>query len=204
MGGRGSWARHSFTCPIPAQNDTAGSLLEALVPWDWTGFTGNTLWDWMHLLLVPILFPLILMPTALNYIRGGIDERREAAEAAANGDADPADDPIASLDRAVAAATVGGPKVGLALLEPLENPLAGDYRLHAARAHLLEMVGQDDGAIADYRAAASRTKNPREEEFPAGAGGPARSGSGGVTLRKPPGPAARAAGRASAPAIHAA
>lgn len=124
----------------------------------------------MHLLLVPLLFPLILMPTALSYIRGGIEERREQAEAAAGGAGESdaellASDPIVLLDRAVATATVGGPRGGLTLLEPLEAPLAGDHRLHAARAHLLEMVGQDEGAIADYRAAASRTRNPSEEEY---------------------------------------
>jgi hypothetical protein len=25
--------------------------------WDWTGFRGNTFWDWLHLLLVPFLLP---------------------------------------------------------------------------------------------------------------------------------------------------
>ena len=29
-----------------------------LVPWRWTGFTGNTLWDWLELLLVPFALPL--------------------------------------------------------------------------------------------------------------------------------------------------
>jgi ABC-type glycerol-3-phosphate transport system permease component len=22
--------------------------------WDWTGFKGNTLWDWLHLLVLPV------------------------------------------------------------------------------------------------------------------------------------------------------
>ncbi len=26
--------------------------------WSWTGFEGNTLWDWLHLLLVPAAIPL--------------------------------------------------------------------------------------------------------------------------------------------------
>jgi hypothetical protein len=25
--------------------------------WRWTGFRGNTFWDWLHLLLVPFLLP---------------------------------------------------------------------------------------------------------------------------------------------------
>ena len=31
-----------------------------LLDWAWTGFTGNTLWDWLHLLLVPFLLPVSL------------------------------------------------------------------------------------------------------------------------------------------------
>jgi hypothetical protein len=27
--------------------------------WSWTGFPGNTLWDWLHLLLLPLTLPLI-------------------------------------------------------------------------------------------------------------------------------------------------
>jgi hypothetical protein len=33
-----------------------------LIPWAWTGFTGNTLWDWLHLLLLPLLVPALLVP----------------------------------------------------------------------------------------------------------------------------------------------
>ena len=28
-----------------------------LAHWRWTGFTGNTVWDWLHLLLLPLLVP---------------------------------------------------------------------------------------------------------------------------------------------------
>jgi uncharacterized membrane protein len=28
--------------------------------WQWTGFPGNTLWDWLHLLLVPFVLPIAL------------------------------------------------------------------------------------------------------------------------------------------------
>ncbi|MGH3509046.1 MAG: hypothetical protein ACRDPI_02315 [Nocardioidaceae bacterium] len=33
-----------------------------LVPWDWTGFTGNTAWDWIKLLLLPVLLPVFVLP----------------------------------------------------------------------------------------------------------------------------------------------
>jgi hypothetical protein len=32
-----------------------------LFDWTWTGFTGNTLWDWLGLFLVPFLLPLVLL-----------------------------------------------------------------------------------------------------------------------------------------------
>jgi hypothetical protein len=37
-------------------------LLGYLVPWSWTGFSDNTAWDWVKLLLVPVLVPLVLLP----------------------------------------------------------------------------------------------------------------------------------------------
>ncbi|MCW2648590.1 MAG: hypothetical protein JWP07_4699 [Pseudonocardiales bacterium] len=33
-----------------------------LVPLTWTGFRGNTAWDWIRLLLVPVLLPTVLLP----------------------------------------------------------------------------------------------------------------------------------------------
>jgi hypothetical protein len=33
-----------------------------LVPWTWTGFTGNTAWDWLQLLLLPVLLPILVLP----------------------------------------------------------------------------------------------------------------------------------------------
>jgi hypothetical protein len=32
------------------------------VPWRWTGFRGNTLWDWLHLMFLPLLLPLVVVP----------------------------------------------------------------------------------------------------------------------------------------------
>ena len=37
-----------------------------LVPWAWTGFTGNTAWDWIKLLLLPVLLPIVVMPPLLR------------------------------------------------------------------------------------------------------------------------------------------
>jgi RNA polymerase sigma factor (sigma-70 family) len=73
--------------------------------------------------------------------------------------------PMVALNRAIAAAMVDGPAVGLALLEPLEEPLAGHHRLHAVRAHLLEMAGEVEAAIAEYRTAAGRTTSLPEQHY---------------------------------------
>jgi hypothetical protein len=37
-----------------------------LVPWAWTGFTGNTAWDWIKLLLLPLLLPTVVLPRLLD------------------------------------------------------------------------------------------------------------------------------------------
>jgi hypothetical protein len=42
-----------------------------LVPWNWTGFRGNTVWDWIQLLLVPVLVPTVVLPM----LQGRIAER---------------------------------------------------------------------------------------------------------------------------------
>ncbi len=73
--------------------------------------------------------------------------------------------PMVTLNRAVAAAMVGGPAAGLKLLEPLDDQLAGHYRLDAVRAHLFEQLGDADTAIAHYRAAARRTLSLPERNY---------------------------------------
>jgi RNA polymerase sigma factor (sigma-70 family) len=73
--------------------------------------------------------------------------------------------PMVALNRAVAAAMVDGPAAGLALLDPLEESLAGHHRLHAVRAHLLEMAGDRAGAATHFRAAASRTTSLPERQY---------------------------------------
>jgi RNA polymerase sigma factor (sigma-70 family) len=78
--------------------------------------------------------------------------------------------PMVSLNRAVAVAMVAGPAAGLDLLRELESDrrLAGHHRLHATRAHLLEMSGDTAGAVTSYREAASRTTSLPERRYLAG------------------------------------
>jgi predicted RNA polymerase sigma factor len=75
------------------------------------------------------------------------------------------DNPMVALSRAIAAAMADGPRSGLAYLRPLEERLAGHHRLHAVRAHLLEMDGRLEDAIEDYEAAARRTASVPEQRY---------------------------------------
>ena len=73
--------------------------------------------------------------------------------------------PVVTLNRAVAAAMADGPAAGLALLDGIDERMAGHYRLDAVRAHLLEMVGDTDTAVSLYRAAAGRTTSLPEQRY---------------------------------------
>jgi RNA polymerase sigma factor (sigma-70 family) len=75
--------------------------------------------------------------------------------------------PVVALNRAVAVAMVHGPRAGLSLLDGLETDkrLAGQHRLEAVRAHLLEMAGDHARAQASYRQAASRTSSLPERRY---------------------------------------
>jgi len=73
--------------------------------------------------------------------------------------------PMVRLNRAVAAAMARGPEAGLALLDGLGDRLGDHHRLHSVRAHLLEQVGDTAAATAEFRAAAARTTNLREQQY---------------------------------------
>jgi RNA polymerase sigma factor (sigma-70 family) len=77
------------------------------------------------------------------------------------------DNPMVMLNYAVAVAMVHGPRKGLELLGQLESDprLRDHYRLDAVRAHLLEMAGDHEPAIAHYRRAAARTTSIPERDY---------------------------------------
>jgi RNA polymerase sigma factor (sigma-70 family) len=77
------------------------------------------------------------------------------------------DNPMVTLNHAVATAMVHGPAAGLALLEALDADarMTGHHRLDAVRAHLLERAGEGEAAIAAYRRAASRTTSLPERNY---------------------------------------
>jgi RNA polymerase sigma factor (sigma-70 family) len=75
--------------------------------------------------------------------------------------------PMVTLNHAIATAMVHGPAQGLQLLTALDaDPhLAGHYRLAAVRAHLLEKVGDYEGALKHYRVAAALTTSIPEQNY---------------------------------------
>ncbi|HEX6134423.1 MAG TPA: sigma-70 family RNA polymerase sigma factor [Longimicrobiales bacterium] len=77
------------------------------------------------------------------------------------------DNPMVSLNRAIAVAMVRGPAAGLELLAELDADarIAGHYRLDAVRGHLHQMQGDAGRAIAHFTAAAERTTSIPERHY---------------------------------------
>jgi predicted RNA polymerase sigma factor len=78
-----------------------------------------------------------------------------------------APNPMVTLNRAIAVAMVNGPRAGLTALEPLDADarLARHHRLHAVRAHLLEMAGDREDAHNAYLTAARATTSLPERRY---------------------------------------
>lgn len=77
------------------------------------------------------------------------------------------DNPMVALSHAIAAAMVHGAPKGLELLDALkaDSRIAGQHRLDAVRAHLLELAGDRQGAVSHYRAAAGKTGSLPERNY---------------------------------------
>jgi RNA polymerase sigma factor (sigma-70 family) len=75
--------------------------------------------------------------------------------------------PVVTLNRAVAVAMVDGPRAGLAGLDALagDGRLAEHHRLASVRAHLQEMAGDTQAALAGYEDAARRTTSIPEQRY---------------------------------------
>jgi RNA polymerase sigma factor (sigma-70 family) len=73
--------------------------------------------------------------------------------------------PMITLNRAVAVAMVRGPRVALAQLAEAAPALEGHHRLHAVRAHLLELAGDMAEARGCYRTAARMTLSVPEQRY---------------------------------------
>jgi len=75
--------------------------------------------------------------------------------------------PMVTLNRSVAVAMVKGPRAGLELLRTLDDDahVAQHHRLHAIRAHLLELAGDRTAARHSYQTAARRTTSLPEQRY---------------------------------------
>jgi predicted RNA polymerase sigma factor len=58
-----------------------------------------------------------------------------------------------------------GPEAGLELLAEVAPRLEGHHRVHAVRAHLLELAGDREGAHAEYSRAAALTASLPEQRY---------------------------------------
>ncbi|MGP3963742.1 RNA polymerase sigma factor [Nonomuraea sp. 3N208] len=78
-----------------------------------------------------------------------------------------ADNPVVTLNRAVAVAMVHGPRAGLTFLSYLDDDprLAGQHRLEAVRGHLFELAGEASRARECYESAARRTTSGPEQRY---------------------------------------
>ncbi|WP_216853504.1 RNA polymerase sigma factor [Phytoactinopolyspora halotolerans] len=77
------------------------------------------------------------------------------------------DNPMVTLNHAVARAMVEGPEAGLEMLDGLDSDgrLAGHHRLSAVRAHLLELAGDVAAAREHYQLAAKLTTSLPERRY---------------------------------------
>jgi RNA polymerase sigma factor (sigma-70 family) len=77
------------------------------------------------------------------------------------------DNPMVTLNHAIAAAMVHGALKGLELLRALDSDprLARHHRLDAVRAHLFEMAGDRESAVTHYRLAAERAASLPERNY---------------------------------------
>jgi RNA polymerase sigma factor (sigma-70 family) len=75
--------------------------------------------------------------------------------------------PVVTLNEAVALAMVRGPRAGLQLLATLDSDarIIDGHRLYAVRAHLLEMAGELDAACTAYEFAARRATSLPERRY---------------------------------------
>jgi hypothetical protein len=87
---RSEWGRrHALALGTGAAVFAGLVLAGYLAKWRWTGFTGNTVWDWLHLLLLPLLVPAVIVPALRpmvdERVRARAEEHRSAAAPAEEG-----------------------------------------------------------------------------------------------------------------------
>ena len=48
--------------------------------WSWTGYPGNTLWDWLSLVLGPVVIATLVIPAAVRWLSGDVERAASEAE----------------------------------------------------------------------------------------------------------------------------
>jgi hypothetical protein len=74
-------ARHRIGASAMAAAFATFVTCAYLLPLGWTGFSGNTLWDWIQLLFVPMLLPLLVVPAVTEWINAGVAEEEAEEDA---------------------------------------------------------------------------------------------------------------------------
>jgi heme/copper-type cytochrome/quinol oxidase subunit 4 len=59
---KGWTSRHSIVTTVVLAAFVAVVISGYVWNWGWTGFRGNTLWNWLQLLLLPLLVPMVVVP----------------------------------------------------------------------------------------------------------------------------------------------
>lgn len=77
--GRALRTHHKVVIALLAVGWVATLLGGYVWSWSWTGYQGNTLWDWLQLLLLPLVFPTILLPAALKWVSGNAAQLADQA-----------------------------------------------------------------------------------------------------------------------------
>jgi hypothetical protein len=85
-----TWTRRDSIAAAIALAGLAAIVIGGYVgDWTWTGFRGNTLWDWLHLLLLPLLLPTVIVPRLVPKMKATLivaeesQRQRSRAEAVA-------------------------------------------------------------------------------------------------------------------------
>ena len=83
---RGNWTRTHSIAGLTLAVAFAVVVIGGYVgDWAWTGFRGNTLWNWLHLWLLPLLIPAVVVPTIRLRAMSVVTPAEEAEQR--NGDA---------------------------------------------------------------------------------------------------------------------
>lgn len=163
-----------------------------LLDWTWTGFAGNTVWDWLGLFLMPFLLPLVLVLLVQRQSQAA-SRAAPAAGARSGTGGDPGagrqqgvPPPVAALSAAivVAALVAGGVGLGRAGGPSASSPAAQPAAVVAAQR--VTVLGRDpfwtDTATVVHRGERVRVTAfgkvvPHPAWPPAGPGGRAHAGA---------------------------